>query len=338
MYQDSEQRQAIKPKVSSDAPKVMPHEGLSQPATLLDGEAFNARLRGVVSSVKHGFRSEGVIVDFKEVCEDKVRFLNEGDNLRLLLTPLTADGTHGRAFFELFGAGTDGDNILRFCQQELNMSADEAKKALTSPGRKGASKDQDVMLPLSLRSASPWIAEFMERHWNVPGTNIALAVRHTGERVSVGVCLGFEPFRTDVGNQPIREERSWDALRSGFATCAEVLGPFGGLIKNCVELTQIFFTLPTALRKGLWGLSGESGWAALSVFHGVICAGTAMIGSLLALDRLHKAEIARGLEFNDLGMAAKYAVIVLACNLASLVYEWGYQRHKSDKRGGAGEL
>jgi hypothetical protein len=335
MSQDFQEQQERDPTAGSGAPKVMPHED-SQPATSLDGEGFNEKLRNMVSTVKHGFRSEVMSVDFKEVCEDKVRFLNEGDNLSLLLIPLTADGAHGRAFLELFDAGTDGDNILRFCQQELNMSADEATQFLTPPKQKGASKGHDVVLPLSLESASPWVKEFMAHHWNVPGVNIALAVRHTGERVSVGVCLGFEPLRTDVAAQPIREERSWGALRSGFATFAEVLGPFGGLIENCVELTQIVFCLPTAVRKDLWGAGTKnSELAVLSGMHFLLSGLGAAVGTMIANAELGRAGMERWAQFNDFNPITKYCCMVLACNLASFVYELGYERYQLDKRAAA---
>jgi hypothetical protein len=40
----------------------------------------------------------------------------------------------------------------------------------------------------------------------------------------------------------------------------------------------------------------------------------------------------RWAQFDDLHVIAKYCFMVLACNLASLVYEWGYARHQLDKR------
>ncbi|MEY4668628.1 MAG: hypothetical protein RL518_1327 [Pseudomonadota bacterium] len=320
----------------SDAERVMPHEDLTQAAASLDGEAFNAKLRHVVSSVKQGFRSEGVIVDFKEVCEDKVRMLNDGDNLRLLMTPLAVDGAHGRAFFELFGAGTNGDNILRFCQQELNLGESEAKKLLTPRYGKGAGKDKDVLLPVPLEAASPWVQEFMEQNWGVPGANIALAIRHTYGKISVGVCLGFEPLQGDVGQPPKLEERGWGALSFGLVKCAEFFGPIVGLVRNGVELTQIFFCLPTAIRKDLWQVGREpDGCGALSLAHGLMSGFVALVGSAMALEKISEASLERWVQFNDLPLLSKYGVIVVACNIASLVYELGWDRYQSDKRAAA---
>jgi hypothetical protein len=39
----------------------------------------------------------------------------------------------------------------------------------------------------------------------------------------------------------------------------------------------------------------------------------------------------RWAQFDDLHIITKYCFMVLACNLASLVYEWGYARHQLDK-------
>jgi hypothetical protein len=334
MYQDSQHRPAIKPIVSSDAPQVMPHEEVSQPATSLDGQSFNDKLREMVSSLKQGSHSAGIIVDFQEVCEGTVRTLSKGDNLSVLFTPLAANGAHGRAFFELFGVGTNGDNILRFCQQELNMSADEATKFLTPPKRKGASKDQEVVLPLSLESASPWVKEFMAEHWNVPGANIALAIRHTGDRVSVGVSLGFEPLRSDVGNQLIRGERSGGALSSGFAKCDEALRPFGALVRGVAQLSQNLLCLPTALRKG-FGNSDLEARVFLGILSGVhltLCAASALAGTSTLLE-FNGLEMLTKHGVITLDLLSKYGAIVTLCNIYSLGYEWGgaYKRHQSDK-------
>lgn len=114
------------------------------------------------------------------------------------------------------------------------MELSEARTFLTPPktGR-WRNKEYDEMLPLSLESASPWLRDFVDRHWNVPDTQVSLVVRHTAikgsdPRISVGIAMGFEPLRAAPSTGLVPVEK-----RGLYLPCElEHLRPLVGVARN----------------------------------------------------------------------------------------------------------
>jgi hypothetical protein len=334
--QNNELAPQIRPGINGDPQQHAPGAG-TQLVTGLGTDTFNAKLRKEIGSVKAGFRCEGLIVDFKEVFQDKVRVWNEGDNLSFLLTPLKSSGAHERAYLMLFDAGQNAENLLRFCQQELNMAPSEAGKVLPHPKSNFARKGYEEIVSLPLGAAAPWVREFIERNFSAPGAHISLSVRHAADTISVGVVIGFEPLQSAPSVSVASNHSKFSSLYSGLSTAKEYLGPLLGLGKIISELTQIMLCLPMAHRKGLWGITLDSasntpGWGALSSMH-LYCSGmAAALGTFVANVNLGIAEISRWAQWGDFHTLTKYGLIVLGCNLASLIYEWGYERYQLDKK------
>jgi hypothetical protein len=299
---------------------------------------FNAKFQDKMRTIMTDFRCEGVIVDFKDAFQAKVRIWNEDDNLSALLIPLTTSGAHGRAYLKLFDAGQNAVNLLRFCQQELNMTQREAQKVLTCPKSWFAGKSYEETVSLPLRAATPWVREFIERTFSAPGAYISLSVRHAADTISVGVVIGFEPLQSAPSVSVASNHRNFSSLYSGLSTTKEYLGPLLGLSKNISELAQVMLCLPTAHRKGLFGITlsldddDKPGWGALSSMHLLFCGMAAGLGTFVINVSLGIAEISRPAQWDNLYTLIKYGLIVLGCNLASLIYEWGYGRYQFDNK------